>query len=239
MCWSYNVSLTFFSIELALIVFLSVRSRISTNPFVRKQWLLLPALVSICAMEGIESYIWSDDSLISVQDTANDDGDPSAILKRCSKWNHLLTVFTWLFILPFQPLWAIIPCRRVGNPENRLLLQVPEFLAIISAVANVLVYLTTCLFPGTFGRHTTPLVDSNFKSYFHTETCTYLGASGHHLQWTFAIADTYLTPNAFSCSCPVCCLFRCRFNGRSIWGATQQVSRTYRNVYRDACPCVE
>jgi hypothetical protein len=194
MCWSYSVSVMFTSIELVLIMFIVIRSRVSADPFVRKQWLLLPALVSICAMEGIEAFVWSrPDDLVSTLQTATEMG-------ACAKWNHRVTMFTWLFILPWQPLWVILPCRRVGSPDNRLLLQVPEFFAIVLAVIHSLLFLMVALFPhelGSAALHTS-LADSNFKSYLHKETCTYLGATGHHLHWCISTADTYLTPNAFT-----------------------------------------
>jgi hypothetical protein len=183
MCWSYNVSIAFASIEAAIIAFILVRSRFSIDPFLRKQWLLVPGLTSIWAMEVVEAMLWSrPEELISVRDTI----DPSVA---CARFNQRLTVFIWLAILPWQPLWVIIPCRRVGHKDNRLLLQVPEFLAVVSAVAHIFFYMVS--------KSDRTLADSNFKSYLHSETCTYLGISGHHLHWTLSTQDSYFAPNLF------------------------------------------
>jgi hypothetical protein len=39
---------------------------------------------------------------------------------------------------------------------------------------------------------------SGFRDYRHWETCTFIGKSGVHLQWTTNMDDTYATPNMFS-----------------------------------------
>ena len=192
MCWSYKVSATFTSVEVALILFLLIRSRISVDPFVRKQWLVLPSLMSVCVMEAIEAFVWSrPDELISVYDTIL----PNTT---CAKWNQRLTVFVWIFLLPLQPLWVIMPCRRVGSSKNWQILQVPEFLAIVFAAANCFMYLISFVPQIESMMIHRTLSDSGFKSYHHNETCTYLGASGHHLHWAYGLADTYVTPNGFT-----------------------------------------
>ena len=194
MCWSYEVSAACTVVEAVLILFLLVRSRLSSDPWVRKQWLLLPCLTGVCLMEAIEAYIWSrEDELVSVQETVEDS------YRGCAKWNQRLTAFVWLFILPWQPLWVIMPCRRVGHRDNRRLLQVSEFLALVFAFANAFFYLTSSLNPAEpsmFKVQT--LADSHFQNYLHNETCTYLGSSGHHLHWAYRFPDTFLAPNAFT-----------------------------------------
>jgi len=161
MCWSYEVSIAFSSIEALLISFILIRSRLSTDPYVRKQWLLLPALTGICVMEAIEAYVWSrPDELIPIQETASS--------KICARVNHRLTLFVWLCILPWQPLWVVMPCRRVGHPDNRLLLKVPEFLCIVFALSSCALYLISSLPQQHFARRT--LADSFYKSYLHNES---------------------------------------------------------------------
>ena len=200
MCWSYEASAAFATIEAAIAVFLFIRARHASNAYTRKQWMLLPSLLSICAMEFIEAYLWSHpEELLSVRET--EEGSPE-IVTRCSTINRRLSIFIWLFILPWQPLWVIAPCRRIGEPSNFLLLKVPEMLAIFFGVSNAVWYLASLYFPAdgsALPRRN--LSDWAFKSYLHSETCTYIGASGTHLHWTFSIPDTYLTPNAFTYYC--------------------------------------
>jgi hypothetical protein len=91
-----------------------------------------------------------------------------------------------------------MPCRRVGHPDNRKVLQVAEFLAIIFAVAHCLLYCAASQLESVAKYRT--LADSYFKSYLHSETRTYLGGTGHHLHWAYGAPDTFLTPNAFTFS---------------------------------------
>jgi len=225
MCWSHDVSVIFASVEAILIVFIAIRSRLSTDPYIRKQYLILPILISVFLVELIEAYLWTDPDLVSVTDVDVDVGDGSENQLHahhvCSKWNHRLTVILCCFILPWQPLWVIVPCRRVGHPSNRQLLKVSEFSAILFGVAFDALYVASLLqlvlpnanddddtSSSSSSYSSSPLFDyaytyrtlsdSNYKSYLHSETCTFLGRSGHHLHWAFAIPDTYVTPNGFT-----------------------------------------
>jgi hypothetical protein len=81
MCWSYSVSVAFALIEAILITFILIRSFLSPDPYVRSQWLLLPALIGICLMEAIEAYVWSrPEELIRVQDTISDSPSSSGYI---------------------------------------------------------------------------------------------------------------------------------------------------------------
>lgn len=60
MCWSFEVSLGFSVAEALMLVFLWVRSRRSTHPYIRRQWMVLPSLVTVCLIEALEAYIWYD-----------------------------------------------------------------------------------------------------------------------------------------------------------------------------------
>jgi len=143
-------------------------------------------------MEMIEAYVWAHpDELVPIQESSQG-------TRTCSKVNQRLTVFLWLFILPWQPLCVIIPCRRVGHPDNRQLLKVPEFLAIVYGFCNLFLYLVSSLPQLSSNMIYRSLAESNFKSYLHTETCTYLGASGHHLQWAYSLPDMFLAPNGYT-----------------------------------------
>ena len=110
-------------------------------------------------------------------------------------------MLAWLLILPWQPFFAIWPCRRVGDTQNWKLLQVPEFLAILYACGHVHYYLANIWLakdnhqPALFVRQ--PVANSHYQGPFHTETCSWVGRHGH-LHWTVATADTWFTPNAFS-----------------------------------------
>ena len=191
MCWSYTVSVTFALLEAVAITFIFIRSRISSNPFVRSQWMIIPVLLGVCLMEAIEACIWSrPEGLMSVMETMDSD-------TKCDVWNKRLTIFTWVFVLPWQPLFVIAPCRRVGHIDNRKLLQIPEFMAIVFAAVHCLLVVVSLF---TDDAHLRNLMDSGFKSYYHQETCTYVGLSGHHLHWTVNIPDTFMTPNAFTYS---------------------------------------
>jgi hypothetical protein len=187
MCWNRNVSAAFATFEMAAILFIFIRSRLSSNHYVRRQWLVLPALGSICVMEIIEWMIWSrPEELISILDASS---------TTCSERNRKLTLFTWLALLPWQPLLTIMPCRRVGSTRNQELLKVPEMLAVVFAVTHFLGF----LYVAFDANHplVRPLEQSNYHSYIHSQSCIYVGQKGH-LHWTLRIADTYITPNAFT-----------------------------------------
>ena len=148
-------------------------------------------------MEAIEAYIWSKpEDLLSVTDTTQ------AIYPRCSKSNYRLTVFVWIFILPWQPFLVIMPCRHAGDKETQTLLKVPEYLAIIFGVANTLLYCLSSALSRSLNtafqfQH---LSSSNLKSYLHNETCTYIGSSGNHLHWTYQFPGHFMAPNPFTYS---------------------------------------
>ena len=88
MCWSHSASVAFASVEASLILFISLRSRLSADPYVRKQWLLLPILISVCLVEITEAHLWTDQDLVSVTQANH---------HVCYKWNQRLTVLIWLF----------------------------------------------------------------------------------------------------------------------------------------------
>lgn len=216
MCWNQSISTLFTITESTLIIFLFIRSRLSHNKWVRSQWLLLPSLLGICIMEGIEAYIWSLNNQLSL-DSSNEyhplllqsiQETTGTTTSKCDKWNSRLTTFTWLFILPWQPLWVIFPCRRVGSTKNKILLYVPEVLAILFGLSNTFFWVLTTMFIDNDNNdneqsqqqllYLQSLQESYYKSYLHTETCTYIGLSGQHLHWSYRFPNTFITPNAFT-----------------------------------------
>lgn len=186
MCYSREVSIAFAVFETAAILFIFCRSRRSRNPFVKKQILVLPGLISVCTMEVIEAIVWSrPEELTSILEADS---------RMCPERNKRLTLFTFMFLLPWQPFHVIFSCRRAGHPRNRELLRVPEMLAIVYAIAQWLAYIYTSLQENPPVRN---IRESRYISSMHDQTCMYIGTSGH-LHWTLRIADTYLTPNAFT-----------------------------------------
>jgi hypothetical protein len=202
MCWSYRVSTTVATAEAFAVLFMAVRSYISRDPWVRRQWLLLPGLSTICAMEAIEAYLWYH------QDSLLDPIDQST-MRPCAARNHALTAVVWTCLLPWQPLWVILPCRR-ANPDdtvNRLRLQIPEALALVFALCHCFVWAVTYYSMGLSSlpssddnshRLLRSLADSDYTSYLHVDTCTYVGRSGHHLHWAVALMDHFAIPNAYT-----------------------------------------
>lgn len=182
--------------EALAILLIALRSRISNDPWIRRQWLLLPGLVTICAMEAIEAFLWyHEESLLAPIEQST--------IRPCAARNHGLTVLAWTCLLPWQPLWVIFPCRR-ANPDdtvNRLRLQLPETLAVVFALCHCLVFGVTYYLShmGSLARlPLQSLQDSHYQSYLHFDTFTYVGRSGHHLHWAVALMDTWGTPNAFT-----------------------------------------
>lgn len=188
MCWSRQVSIAFAGFEAAMIIFIAFRALRSKDVYIRGQLFLLPLLLSVFAVETIEALLWEDHDdglLVPVHESS---------IRSCTLRNKSLTMAIWLGVVSWQPLWCILPCRRVGSPRNRDLLLVPECLALFFGVANLFVYFVGLLMESPARRR---LEESNFTSYLHTETCAYLGKSGH-LHWSFATIDSFLTPNAFT-----------------------------------------
>jgi len=181
MCWSYGVSVTFAAIESVIVTFLWKRSCYSRDPNVRAQWFILPLLLTILAIECIEAVLWSvPEDIVPIE---------TALQHRCSARNQRLTFLIWLMI-PFQPYLAIMACRRTGSPRNREILYVSERLALFYAIGFLFFQLLT-------STNRSALRWSDFRDYRHTQTCSFLGRSGQHLQWTSGLMDTYATPNMF------------------------------------------
>jgi len=169
-----------------MIAFIFIRSRNSTNLYIRGQGLLLPIAISICAIETIEALLWAlpQEELVSVLESST---------HTCSTRNHRLTMLVAFLVLPFQPYLFLFPMRRVGHPRNRDLLRIPEALALIFAVTWC-----ACLLVPVW-RKDAPLVsleDSGYLSYSHLETCAFVGREGH-LHWAFRQMNSYMVPNGF------------------------------------------
>jgi hypothetical protein len=166
--------------EAVAIVFLYVRSKLATNPYIRAQVLALPFALSVCLVEVAETLLWSLD-VASVTESST---------HNCSSQNKALTLVIFLLVIPLQPFLIVYPLRRVG--PNWQLLQISEIMAVLFFVLwNVGVLL------GMVWKEA-PLVslqDSNYTSYLHLETCTFLGRHGH-LHWGVAQLRHYMIPNA-------------------------------------------
>jgi hypothetical protein len=184
MCWSTQVSVTFASIETLLSIAIWTRSRYATEYYVRQQWRVLPVLFCVATVEWLEAILWQDQGL-----------SPYSNPSTCSKFNQRLTLFLWIFLLPWQPLLILYPCRRVLPKTNWLVFQAPEYLAIFFAVSHILMYTMTHVTSHSFFATTHLVVNDGF-GIFHNETCTFVDT--HHFHWTIAQPDTFLTPNAFT-----------------------------------------
>ena len=194
MCWSGPVSLGSALVECLLLMFVIVRAVYTDDYYIRAQLLFVPIMLSVIFVELAEFLIWQDDELMPI--TSADDIDQT-----CSRYNQTLSLFVYLTVLPWQPLWVIMACRRVNGKKNYDIFQVPELLAAMFGVASVMNYFLSqtgkwsSIWSSQISLH--KLRDSGYKGYHHYETCTFIGRHGH-LHWVYAVADTYMSPNAFA-----------------------------------------
>ncbi len=139
------------------------------------------------AIEILEGILWSQpQDLVPVENSTQ---------QTCSLRNKCLTLIAWLFIIFWQPYFAIFACRRGGRHRNWTLLEVPEKLSLLFGMSMIASYLYTITSAKTALLRT--LADSDYLSYLNTETCTYLGRGGH-FHWTLASADSFIVPNSYT-----------------------------------------
>ena len=190
MCWSFEVSVAFALIEVASIAFISLRAKRTKDPYVRAQVWVIPLLVTILLVEIAEAFIWLDTTLLPI--TAKD--GPS-----CSSYNRNWTFVFWFLMFPWQPLFCIIPCRRVGHPRNKDVFAAAEVVAWGLPILHILVYLGQVI-PQSMNPNFSPapprlkIQQNAMQTFINSETCTYIGKNGH-LFWTLATADCWATPN--------------------------------------------
>ena len=161
------------------------------------QRLSIKSFCCLKAMEIIEAILWSrPDDLVYIENSE---------VQNCSLRNKHFTLAAWVFILFWQPFFAIYSCRRSGKSENWKLLMVPEKLSVLFGLSILASYIYTISSsqPVLLRR----LADSEYRSYMNNNTCTYIGKGGH-FHWTLANVDSYLVPNSytyallwFSCAC--------------------------------------
>lgn len=160
MCWSFQVSIAFSVVEAVLAMASFVRSRLSKEYYVRQQWRLLPTLISVMGVEVIEAFLWAKpEELVPVS---------QAMTHTCSPRNQKLTLAIWLLIMPWQPFFGVMPCRRVLPRSNDALLQIVEVLAFFFGVSFFFAYVLAQYFPGSPLLSRSSLADHDYIGYHHT-----------------------------------------------------------------------
>ena len=259
MCWNEKVSLYFALAEIIMMTMIAGRvvwiskyyssssTSSSSSFYIRQQVWILPMLLTIVCVELIEHFLWKDDeTLLPIEDAiamqqqqqqVHDSVTTNTVHTTCSTYNHRLTLFIGLGILPWQPFWLLYAFRRVrakheyeyeyerkgpasgrryavpSSSMNWIRYEIPERMAFIFGMFFVSFYVVAHkiidigYWSNYLQRHIHPLQlvmnsgdggdGDGSIGYYNIESCTYRGVHGH-LHWTFAMPDTYLTPNAMT-----------------------------------------